>query len=244
MANLSIRPIPLLIGPMQTMKFTYMMNWQDLTTIAGYIWYIEGAEKKVLIDAGITAEGGLAMGGPKREKPQSMEEGLAKLGLKPEDIEIIIITHMHKDHMELAHKFKNAKFIVQKKELEFAMNPHPIEACSYYEKAFYKGLDIETVEGERQIVDGITVIPTPGHSVGTQSVAIDTAKGKAIVTGFCCSDMNLYPPPEVAKVMPVITLTIHHDAYDTYNNMIKVKELADIVVALHEPKFCWVDRIP
>jgi hypothetical protein len=48
----------------------------------------------------------------------------------------------------------------------------------------------------------------------------------------------------VAKVMPVITLTIHHDAYDTYNNMIKVKELADIVVALHEPKYVWVDRIP
>jgi hypothetical protein len=80
--------------------------------------------------------------------------------------------------------------------------------------------------------------------VGTQSVAVDTAKGKAIITGFCCSDMNLYPPPEVAKKMPVITLTIHHDAYDTYNNMIKVKELADIVVALHEPKYVWVDRIP
>ena len=148
------------------------------------------------------------------------------------------------DHMELAHKFKNAKFIVQKKELEFAMNPHPIEAVSYFDKSFYKGLDIETIEGEKQIVDGITVIPTPGHSVGTQSVAIDTAKGKAIITGFCCSDMNLYPPPEVAKKMPVITLTIHHDAYDTYNNMIKVKELADIVVALHEPKYVWVDRIP
>ena len=244
MANLSIRPIPLLIGPMQTFKFTYMLNFQDLTSIAGYIWYIEGAEKKILIDAGITADGGVKMGGPKRTAPQTMEQGLAKLGLKPEDIEIIIITHMHKDHMELAHKFKNATFIIQKSELDFAMNPHPIEECSYFEKSFYDGLKIETVEGEKQIVPGVTVIPTPGHSIGTQSIAVDTAKGKAIVTGFCCSDMNLYPPPEVAKKMPVITLTIHHDAYDTYNNMIKVKELADIVVALHEPKYCWVDRIP
>jgi len=244
MANLSIRPIPLLIGPMQTSKFTYMHYFQDLTSIAGFIWYIEGAAKHVLVDAGITVEGGLAMGGPRREAPQTMEEGLAKLGLKPEDIEIIIITHMHKDHMELAHKFTNAKFIVQKEELDFAMNPHPIEACSYFEKSFYKGLNIETVEGDQKIMDGIEVIFTPGHSPGSQSVAIDTAKGKAIITGFCCKDLNLYPPPEVAEKMPVITLTIHHDMFDTYDNMIKVKELADIVVALHEPKFCWVDRIP
>jgi len=244
MANLSIRPIPLFIGPMQTAKFTFLMNWQELTSIAGYIWYIEGAEKRVLIDAGITVEGGVAMGSPRREKPQEMEEGLAKLGLKPEDIDLIIITHLHRDHMELAHKFKNARFIVQKKELEFGMNPHPALASSVFEKPFYKGLNIETIEGERQIMDGIGVIPTPGHTPGAQSVVIDTAKGRAIITGFCCFDMNLYPPPEVAKVMPVIPLTIHTDLYETYNSMIKVKELADIVVALHEPKYCWVDRIP
>lgn len=244
MANLSIRPIPLLIGPMQTTKFTYMHYFQDLTSIAGFIWYIEGAEKHVLIDAGITVEGGLAMGGPQREKPQTMEEGLAKLGLKPEDIEIIIITHMHKDHMELAHKFTNAKFIIQKKEFEFALNPHPIEEPSYFEKSFYDGLDIETVDGDQQIMDGISVMLTPGHSAGSQSVVIDTAKGKAIVTGFCCRDINMYPPPEIAEKTPVIALTIHHHLYDTYNNMIKVKEQADIVVSLHEPKYVWVDRIP
>ena len=228
---------------MQTAKFTYLMNWQELTSIAGYIWYIEGAKKRVLVDAGITVEGSLSMNAIRREKPQEMEEGLAKLGLKPEDIEIILITHVHKDHMELAHKFKNAKFIIQKNELEYSLNPHPIDADHFFEKSFYDGLDIETIEGERQIVDGITVIPTPGHSVGSQSVAIETAKGKAIITGFCCSDMNMFPPPEIAKRMPVITLTIHHDAYETYNSMIKVKELADIVVASHEPKWCWVDRI-
>ena len=141
MANLSIRPIPLLIGPMQTFKFTYMLNFQDLTSIAGYIWYIEGAEKKILIDAGITADGGVKMGGPKRVAPQTMEQGLAKLGLKPEDIEIIIITHMHKDHMELAHKFKNATFIIQKSELDFAMNPHPIEECSYFREVLLRWIE-------------------------------------------------------------------------------------------------------
>lgn len=241
--NLSIRPIPLFIGPMQTSKMTFLMNWQDLTTIAGYIWYIEGTDKRVLIDAGITVEGGVSMGSPRREKPQEMEEGLAKLGLKPEDIEIIIITHMHRDHMELAHKFKNAKLIVQKKELEFAMNPHPAVASSVFEKPFYNGLNFETIEGERKIMDGIEVVMTPGHTPGGQSVVVDTAKGKTIITGFCCTDMNLYPPPEVEKHMPVIPLTIHTDLFQCYDSMIRVKELADVVVANHDPKYCWVDRI-
>jgi N-acyl homoserine lactone hydrolase len=244
MKDLVIRPIPLYIGPMQTSKFTYMMNWQDLTSIAGYVWYIEGAKKRILVDSGITIEGMLAMGSPRREKPQEMVDGLAKVGVKPEDIDIVIETHLDRDHIELAYKFTNAKFIVQKKELEFALNPHPALAGRFFPKEFYKNVNFEVIEGDQPIVDGVEVLFTPGHSPGTQSVAVETAKGKAIITGFCCSDMNMFPPPEVAKVMPVITLNIHTDLFACYDSMVRVKELADIIVALHEPRYCWVDRIP
>ena len=244
MKNLVIRPIPLYIGPMQTSKFTYMMNWDDLTTIAGYVWYIEGAEKRILVDSGTTIEGQLAMGSPLREKPQEMEEGLAKLGLKPEDIDIVIETHLDQDHCELARKFRNAKFIVQKDELEFACNPHPAVANRFFSKDYYQSLNWQVVKGDQKIVDGVEVLLTPGHTPGTQSVSVETEKGKAIITGFCCKDYNMFPPAEVAKVMPVVTLTIHTDLFETYRSMIKVKELADIVVPLHEPKFCWVNRIP
>ena len=186
----------------------------------------------------------LAMGSPRREKPQEMEEGLAKLNVKPEDIDIVIETHLDQDHIELAHKFTNAKFIVQKKELEFALNPHPSLAGRYFPKEFYQSVNFEVIEGDQPIVDGVEVLFTPGHSPGTQSIAVETAKGKAIITGFCCSDMNMFPPPEVAKVMPVITLNIHTDLFACYDSMVRVKELADIIVALHEPRYCWIDRIP
>ena len=244
MKNLVIKPIALYIGPMQTGKFTYMMNWQDLTTIAGYVWYIEGAEKRILVDSGTTIEGQLAMGSPLREKPQDMEEGLAKLNLKPEDIDIVIETHLDQDHCELAGKFRNAKFIVQKKELEFACNPHPAIANRFFSKSYYDSVNWEVIEGDQKVVDGVEVLFTPGHTPGTQSVAVQTEKGRAIITGFCCKEYNMFPPPEVAKQMPVVTLTIHHDLFATYDSMLRVKELADIVVPIHDPKYCFMDRIP
>jgi N-acyl homoserine lactone hydrolase len=244
MKNLIIRPIPLYIGPTQTCKFTYMMNWQELTTVAGYVWYIEGAEKRILVDSGITIEAMLAMGSPRREKPQEIEEGLAKLGLRPEDIDIVIQTHLDRDHVELAPRFGNAKFIVQKKELEFALNPHPAIASRFFKKEFYKGLNFETIEGDQRIVTGVDVLFTPGHSPGTQSVAVETEKGRVIIAGFCCADINLWPPPEVAKTMPVIPPTVHTDLFEAYRSILRVKELADTIVAIHEPRFCWVNRIP
>ena len=243
MANLSIRPIPLYLGPMQTSKFTYMHYWQDLTSIAGYMWYIEGTKKNILIDAGITVELLVKKGGPLREKPQDMEEGLAKLGLKPSDIDTIIITHLDHDHVELAPKFKNAKFIVQKKELDFCLNPHPALANRFLDKSHYEAMNFEVIEGDQKIEPGLSVMFTPGHTPGTQSIVVDTAKGKAVITGFCCTDINMFPPANVLKEQEVIPLTIHTNMFDCYDNMVKVKKMADIVVPLHSPRFCWIDRI-
>ena len=77
-------------------------------------------------------------------------------------------------------KFTNAKFYVNKKEYEFAMDPIPLYYKSYEAPQLgitrpFEGIKMELLEGEAEIMPGVRVFETPGHSIGHQSVEIDTA---------------------------------------------------------------------
>lgn len=103
---------------------------------------------------------------------------------------------------------------------------------------------IETVEGDSTIVDGTDLILTPGHAIGTQSVAINTSKGKAIIYGACSVFAN-FEPNEAAKGegMTVMPPAIHLNVFDAYDSLARVKEMADIVIPVHEPSFRDVPTI-
>ena len=104
---------------------------------------------------------------------------------------------------------------------------------------------IETVDGDVNIVDGIDVLLTPGHTIGTQSVVVNTSKGKAIIYGACTVNAN-FEPNEAAqgKGMTVIPPAIHLDVVEAYNTQVRVKEMADIIIPCHEPSFRDVASIP
>ena len=123
------------------------------------------------------------------------------MGLRPQDIDIIILTHLHEDHIQLARRYPKARFIVQKSELEFARNPHPVQAFCYLKDPF-DDVNFQVIEGDKEIVDGVRVMLTPGHSAGAQSIVVETAQGRAMITGFCCIRTNFKPPRELG--IPVI----------------------------------------
>ncbi len=227
----------------------YLTGIGPRPTTATAVWYIEGPEKKIVVDAGGSTEGAvqaMKMLAPDAivEHIQSLDEGLKRLGLKPEDIDIVIVTHLHKDHIEFAHQFTRAKFIVQKAEYDFIDNLHPSVAPPFISKDFLNGLDIDVIEGDREIVEGVNVWLTPGHTPGGQSVVVDTAKGKAVITGFCCILQNFEPPLEVREMMPVITPGVHQDVIGVYDSVIRVKDHADIVIPVHDANFAEREQIP
>jgi glyoxylase-like metal-dependent hydrolase (beta-lactamase superfamily II) len=208
-----------------------------------YVWYIEGAKERILVDAGVNATLFRERGIPD-EDVQSLEEGLQKVGLACGDIEIVLMTHLHWDHVALASRFSNAKFIVQKKEYDFALKPHPAVASSY-QKEFFINLHIHLADGDQEITDGVKVYLTPGHTPGGQSVGVQTSKGLAVITGFCCSLENFFPPPEArAKGMDIVAPGIHTDLLMAYDSVTRVKGMADIIIPLNDPKFLEVVRIP
>jgi len=75
-------------------------------------------------------------------------------------------------------------------------------------------------------------------------VAINTTKGKAIITGFCCVRENFYPPEELKKLMPVITPGTHTDTLAAYESTLRIKGLADILIPIHDPSYADVPSIP
>jgi len=218
---------------------TYLSGFGETVTVNGYIWYIEGPKENIIVDTGGKAETISMLGFPAKDV-QSPEDALDKLGLRCEDVDIVVLTHLMNDHFEYAGKFKNARFVVQKDELDYARNPHPLLQYFYLPiQDLLDEVDFDIVEGEEEIIRGVIVLLTPGHSPGTQSVAIRTEKGIAVITGFCCINENF-----VEGVWPVTPPGIHANVAQAYDSMLKVKEVADIIIPLHESTFAEKETIP
>jgi len=244
MAKLKIHPVPLFKGvdKFGKPKMTYLHYLGEDVHVCCFTWYIEGAGEKILIDAGASAYTNIARGRPKETVThiQTIEEGLSKFDLKPADIDTVIITHLHWDHIELAHKYVNARFVVQEKELDAASVPD----TDGYVRDYFHNLNFNVVRGDVQITEGVRVILSPGHSAGGQSVAIDTEKGVVIVAGFCCINENFEPDIEIKKRTPFIVPGIHDCVSECQESMKKIIEAADIIIPLHEPEYADITVIP
>ena len=220
---------PLVVGASETDQgvMTYLRHYGKRIWIPIYVFYIHGGDKHILVDTGLEQfvvpdDLGKKYG----FKILEFEDALESIGLKPEDIDIIIHTHLHNDHCENDYKCVNAKVFVQKAELDFFNAPHPVDHRYYPD--ILDGVDVVVVEGDAAIQDGIEVILSPGHTVGGQSVAINTSKGKAVITGFCCNDKN-FP-----TTGPAVAPGVHIDVREAYESIQKIRQTADILIPLHD----------
>lgn len=198
-----------------------------------YVWLIEGEGKKILVDTACDAEEmkKVTVLGAPFENITTIEEALKKFGLSPETVDTLVLTHLHADHALSIRKFTRAKLYVQEEELAFAFNPHPLYA-TYYPKGRFDGISFASIRGDYSLADGIDLLFTPGHSAGTQSVAVRTSKGKAIICG-ACSLPETFSPPD--KTQQVIAPGIHLDLLKGYDSLIRIKKEAEIILPLHDP---------
>ena len=247
MKTYKIRPLPLSLMELDMAVLMYRFNYGKKIWIPNYSWYIEGADKNILVDTAADAKLATEFRGLPAKPVASFEEALASVKLKPEDIDIVIQTHLQWDHCANTRKCKRAKVLVQEEELRFAFAPHPILAPTY-KKSLLQGLNFVVIRGQYEVAPGIELIPTPGHTPGCMSVSVNTTKGKAIITGFCCLKENFGPPEgvseEIREVTPIVAPGIHLNAVDGFESLLLVKGLADIIIPCHDPSFLNVKSIP
>ncbi len=232
-----IHPVAVGVRILPKCAMTYNFDCEEKMYLPVFMWYLEGGNKKIIVDTGTMDPFNTNEVQKNLGKTYSFLEALEMLNLEAEDIDIIIHTHLHNDHCENDSFCENAEIYVQKDEYDFMFNPHPID-FRYDSMLLEDAIEEDRVvllDGEAEIVDGIRVIPTPGHTPGGQSVVVETAGGNAVITGFCCIMENFYPQPKAKRFMPVIPPGIHIDLLKAYDSVLKVKEEADIILPLHEP---------
>jgi glyoxylase-like metal-dependent hydrolase (beta-lactamase superfamily II) len=237
MQEYSIHPLVVGINETDQGVMTYLRDYGKRIYLPIYVFYIKAADKNILVDTGL--EQFVVPDGVEEKcgfQVLEFEDALATLNLKPEDIHMIIHTHLHNDHCENDYKCTNAEVVVQKNEYEFMLNPHPVDH-RYYPDVL-DDVKVNQVQGDTTILDGIDLIYSPGHSVGGQSVAVNTSQGKAIITGFCCNDRN-FP-----STGPAIAPGVHIDLTEAYDSIQKIKQMADILLPLHDPAIGRQRRIP
>ena len=151
----------------------------------------------------------------------ALEDGLASLRIRPDDIGLVINTHLHFDHAGgntfrddagvIRPAFPNARYVVQRGELDYATHTNERTAASYFNPNFIPLRDagvLDLIEGEREIVPGIRVIASPGHVPFHQSVVIESDGETALFLADVMPTSAHVPLPWIMgyDVEPLVTL--------------------------------------
>ena len=113
-------------------------------------------------------------------KEDSIVSRLSEIGIRPDDIAIVVNSHLHFDHAGNNGAFPKATFIVQGDHLAFA-KAKPNFPGVYWD---IPELSYLPVAGRARVAPGLEVVPTPGHAPGHQSLVVDLAEtGRVVLCG-------------------------------------------------------------
>ncbi len=118
-----------------------------------------------------------------RKPEQNLKAQLTLHDLKPQDINIVVNTHLHFDHCGNNALFPHAKFIIQAEEYDYALEPERFQEVAYAKELFNFKANLQLIHGEFTLSDEVTLVPTQGHSIGHQSVIIKTAERNCVYCG-------------------------------------------------------------
>jgi N-acyl homoserine lactone hydrolase len=143
----------------------------------------------ILIDTGV--------GGPERVLTdwrvvnRTAAEALGDHDLVPGDIKFVVNTHLHFDHCGQNAVFKHAPFYVQRAELDRARRETRV-LTDWFD---FAGARFELLDGDAEVLPGVRVIATPGHTVGHQSVVIE-GDGEELLIGDAAYTPDQYHAPD------------------------------------------------
>ncbi|MFH1092238.1 MAG: N-acyl homoserine lactonase family protein [Pseudomonadota bacterium] len=237
----------------------------ELTLDFPYLGFLlQDGRRNILVDSGISDNfiiNGKAWGGwPAQAGRKYLEKALAEAKVGPDEIETVIYTHLHNDHAANSTIFTNATLVFQKDEWTTLLDPLPaMNIRRDYDPeliAELKSMNCLKIEGDLEFTDGIKLFKTPGHTPGSQSVAVNTKKGTKVLVGdhwhlncmaFAHQDQIVDIYGQAHKITPAppvyaghIPSTLIYNYYDYYDSCYKIKSIMktfspEFLVAGHEP---------
>lgn len=168
-------------------KLVFFYGFGEALDVVISSYLIDTGEHRILVDTGIGNPDAdhLKHFGFKQSREQELTSRLHDLGFRPDDIDMVVNTHLHIDHCGNNQLFPNARIFVNAEEMRFAFLPG-------YQDIFFNRLDFDHdlhyvyLHGDYSLAPGVRIVPTPGHTPGHQSVLVETSAGSILITGDAC----------------------------------------------------------
>ena len=153
--------------------------------------------------------------------PTRLEDGLAQLGFKTSDVAMVINSHLHFDHAggnttrhsdgSIRPTFPNARYVLQRGEYEWATHTNERTAASYFPHNFEplrESGQLELIDGDREIIAGISSVKTPGHTPHHQGLLLESEGERAFYIADLVPTAAHLPLPWIMgyDVEPLVTL--------------------------------------
>ncbi len=210
-------------------------DWDKKVRFFYYFWLIRGHGKTVLVDTGFDLEYAHRFMGDMQQKPSERPLTiLKKLGVAPTDIDYVIITHAHFDHLSpLLNEYSRAKIVIQKRELECGIKPPHAWFVQFNDGDVVRSLRKENahrtivVDGDKSILPGLKVFWTGGHSPGHQSVLVSTRQGPTVL----CGDVAF----TYKNLQQDIPIGLSTSVEESLLSMRKIRKLGKVLLPGHDP---------
>jgi len=167
---------------------------------------IRHPEGLILVDTGI-GEGNAWIEENYRPRNRPVREALTAAGLDAGTVRLVVNTHLHFDHCGQNSSFAEIRTVVQSAELAAARAEEQV----FGQWIDLQGAAFEVVDGDREIAEGVSVLATPGHTPGHQSVTVRAGDGLVLIVGQAAQDARSFATGEAdASVQRLRALNADH----------------------------------
>ena len=218
-------------------QFFYREASHTPITLHYFVWLILGGPHPVLVDTGFLDDDARERGIRNYVSPA---EVVRRAGVRPEDVPVALITHLHYDHWAGHSLFPNAEYWIQRDEVTFWTGPFG-RAPAFRQSANVNALAglvtlnyanrVRIVEGVREVLPGIVLHRVGGHTAGLQIVTVETRRGPVVLTSDAS---HFYRNVETGQPVQIITsLPEMLAAFETIHTLAGSQRL---IVAGHDPQ--------
>jgi N-acyl homoserine lactone hydrolase len=213
---------------------TYTSGFGQIVRVPRVMWVLRGPTT-IVVDASVPVDGRPSefIGEDfSRDPHQVPANALHAAGINPADVEFVLLTHLHWDHAGNCNLFPDARVLVQQQELRYAIAPGRFFRRSFlstlggWERPPYLVPRLDVVDGQAAIAPGVSVVPMPGHTPGSQAVIVNTSLGRFAIAGDAiCTYENIE-----ADLPP----GFHTDVDASIESMDRVRQFAEHVLPSHD----------
>jgi glyoxylase-like metal-dependent hydrolase (beta-lactamase superfamily II) len=201
-----------------------------------YVWAIVGHGRTIVVDTGFGAAVGKKRG---RTITHPVEEGLRAIGVEPQNVQDVVITHMHYDHCGNDEAFANARYHLQDHEMDYATG-----RCMCH-REISKAFEADDVArmvhrvfagrvqfhaGTDEIAPGVTVHHIGGHTKGLQAVRVNTDRGAVVLASDAT---HFYAHIEQNRAFPILYNL--GDLLEGYKTLRRLATSNNHVIPGHDP---------